>query len=67
MASLEVTRDQLQWLTANGDTLRVKITDAFGNALNGRSGQRDGGQRRGCPDGDHRAGRHGGNQVSPAR
>ncbi len=61
IAELVVIKDGSEADASTANTLQVKVTDANGNTL---AGQRDGRQRcNGCPDGDFRAGRHGGDQC----
>ncbi len=63
IASLEVMQDNAVADGATANTLRVRVTDAFGNALGGQtvSVMADNGAT--VSDGQHRAGRHGGNQC----
>ncbi|MBW6099970.1 Ig-like domain-containing protein [Escherichia coli] len=61
---LEVTQDNAVADGAMANTLRVRGDRCVRQCACRADGQRVDGQRRNdCPDGDHRAGRHGGNQC----
>ncbi len=64
IAVLEVTQDYAVADGSTANTLRARVTDAFGNALAGQTVSVLGGNgANGVSDGHHRAGRHGGDQC----
>ncbi len=64
IADLVVTRDNSVADGAMANTLRVRVTDAFGNTLAGQTvSVMAEQQRNGVSDGHYRAGRHGGDQY----